>query len=226
MKRGACFVLLIVIALVVPVWRLPASVFFAALPDSVMSAAAPHISIHAITGTVWNGSAEFSLAPVPPRLRINWQCVPSVSPFGASCGLSDAVTGNAQLRALDQSVQLSQIKLAQPVRAMFNGIRVFDSELLSIAIDNATLSNAAAIVKGSAMSTNSQSRVGNAPLALGEVSIDCVPTANALTLSSICTLRNRAANQRIDGVIELRSNRVSGTITLPQTNGPTQTFTF
>jgi hypothetical protein len=222
-KRVAFVLLLILIAVAVALWRLPASIIITVLPDSVSRKIAPHVSMHALDGTVWNGSARFSLAAVPPTLRVEWRCVPGVAPVGINCDLGDAATGNVRVAAFENSVTLSQIKIAQPVRISANGLRAFDSDLLSINITNAMISNQRATITANAVAIASVSRLrGNAaPLVLGEVSLDCAPVDNSET--SRCTLRNRAGEQRIDGQIELRPNRVSGSVS---TGTPAQTFTF
>jgi hypothetical protein len=222
-KRIAFVLLLILIAVVAALWRLPASIIITVLPDSVSRQIAPHVSVHALDGTIWKGSARFSLAAVPPSLRVEWRCVPSVAPVGLNCDLGDAATGNVHVAAFENLVTLSQIKIAQPVRLFVNGLRAFDSDLLTINVSNVVLSNQRAAVSANAVAIAGVSRLrGNAaPLVLGEVSLDCAPVDNSET--SRCTLRNRAGEQRIDGQIELRPNRVSGSVS---TGTPAQTFTF
>ena len=223
MKRVAFAMLLIVVAVAVALWRLPASIIITVLPDSVSQVIAPHLSVHTLDGTFWNGSARFSLAAVPPTLRIEWRCVPNVSPVGLNCDLGDIATGNVRVAAFEKSITLSQIKIAQPVRLSVNGLRAFDSDLLSINVTNAVISNQRATVVANAVATAGVSRLrGNAaPLVLGEISLDCAPVDSSET--SRCTLRNRASDQRIDGQIELRPNRISGSVS---TGTPAQTFTF
>jgi hypothetical protein len=222
-KRIVFALLLVIIAACVALWRMPASVAMLFVPDVVARNIAAHVSVHALDGTLWNGNAQFTLSAVPPTLRVDWRCTPSVSPIGLNCDMSDAITGNVRFAAFDNSVTLSQIKMAQPVRLSVNGLRAFDSDLLSVSIAAATLSKERAAVSANAVSVGSTSRLrGNAaPIALGEISVDCAPVDSAD--ASRCTLRNRAADQRIDGQIELRPNRVSGSI---NTGSPAQTFTF
>jgi hypothetical protein len=222
-KRVAFVLLLMLVAVAVALWRLPASIILTVLPDSVSRQIAPHLSVHALDGTIWNGSARLSLAAVPPTLRIEWRCIPNIAPIGLNCNLGDAATGNVRVAAFENSVTLSQINIAQPVRLSVNGLRAFDSDLLSINITNAMISNQRATITANAVAIAGVSRLrGNAaPLVLGEVSLDCAPVDNSET--SRCTLRNRAGEQRIDGQIELRPNRVSGSVS---TGSPAQTFTF
>ncbi len=226
MKRAAFVLLLFIVVVCVAIWRMPASVVMVALPDAVAKNIAPHVSVHALDGTLWSGSAQFTLSAVPPTLRMAWRCSPSLSPLGLNCDVSDAVVGNVRLAALEGALLLSEIKIVQPVRLSINGLHAFDSDALSLAVTDARLSKQSLSMNANAVSVGSASRlrVNAAPLALGEISMDCAPIDKTeRSEASRCTLRNRASDQRIDGQIELRPNRVSGNITA---GSPVQTFTF
>jgi hypothetical protein len=226
MKRVTFALLLFVVAACVAIWRMPASVAMLALPDAIAQNMAPHVSVHAIDGTLWSGSAQLTLSAVPPTLRVAWQCSPGLSPFGLNCDVSDAIVGNVRVAALENAVLLSQMKIAQPIRLSVNGLRAFDSDVLSLTVGDARLSRQSLSINANAVSVGSTSRLrGNAaPIAIGEISMDCAPIDKTdRSAASQCTLRNRASDQRIDGQIELRPNRVSGSIT---TGSPAQTFTF
>ena len=81
MRRVLTFILLLVVALGVFVWQLPASIVAGFLPTE----ATRFVQMHRITGTLWRGNALFSIIGVSPTLSIAWQCQPSIIPLGASC---------------------------------------------------------------------------------------------------------------------------------------------
>ena len=68
MKRLVIALALITVALIVVIWRAPASLIAGVLPPEVSRVA----QLHQATGTIWRGSALFSVTGVPPSLSLAW----------------------------------------------------------------------------------------------------------------------------------------------------------
>ena len=220
MRRVLTFVLLLVVALGVFVWQLPASIVAGFLPTE----ATRFVQMHRITGTLWRGNALFSIIGVSPTLSIAWQCQPSIIPLGASCALSESVTGTAQVNLLSGALTAEKISAVVPVRA--GGVAAFMAESPRVALDIASLTmNAASLaIQGSARAESARYAFGQAPVALGEVTADCKP--DSASASSRCSISNRGGNARLDGQLNVTPRSASGTLELTPPGAPAQRITF
>jgi Type II secretion system (T2SS), protein N len=224
MKRIAFCALLMLVAVAVALWAMPASIAIALLPNAVAQQMAKHVAFHEITGTLWQGSARFTVSAVPPTLRVSWRCAPSIASLAIDCQWSDAITGNTSIAPFQKRITISALKAAIPLRVSLPGANVFASEWVSLELKTATVSAQQTWLTGSLIATNAVSYTGNTSINLGEISIDCVPLEKAAT--SRCTLRNRASDNRVDGQIELSADRVSGSATFTPAGGATQQISF
>lgn len=220
MKRLLIFLLLLAIALGVFVWQLPASIVAGFLPTE----ASRFVQLHRITGTLWRGNALFSTMGVSPTLSVAWLCQPSVIPLGASCTLSESVTGGAQVNLV--SGTLTAEKLAVVVPVLVGGVAAFSAESPRVALDIASLAISATTlaISGSVRAESARYAFGQAPVALGEVTLDCKPDTASAT--SRCSISNRGGNARLDGQLTLTPRNASGTVELTPSDAPAQRITF
>ena len=220
MKRLLIFILLLATALGVFVWQLPASIVAGFLPTGTSR----FVQLHRITGTLWRGSALFSTFGVSPTLSIAWQCQPSIAPLGASCALSESVTGVAQVNLLSGTLTAEKISAVLPVQA--GGGAAFVAESPRVALDIASLAmNATKLaIQGSVRAESARYAFGQPPVALGEVTADCKPDAGFAT--SRCNISNRGGNARLDGQLKLTPHGASGSLELTPSGAPAQRITF
>ena len=220
MKRLLIFLLLLAIALGVFVWQLPASIVAGFLPAD----AGRFVQLHRITGTLWRGNALFSTMGVSPTLSVAWQCLPSVMPLGASCTLSESVTGLAQVNLLSGALTAEKVTAVVPVQ--MGGGAAFMAESPRVALDIASLAMSATTlaISGSVRAESARYAFGQTPIALGEVTLDCKPDATSAT--SRCTISNRGGNARLDGQLTLTPRNASGTLELTSSGAPAQRVTF
>ena len=220
MRRLLIFFLLLTVALSVFVWQLPASIIAGFLPSETSR----FVQLHRITGTLWRGNALFSTTGVSPTLSVAWQCQPSVMPLGASCALSESVTGVAQFDLIATTLTAGKITAVLPVQ--MGGGAAFMAESPRVALDIASLTmNAATLtIQGSVRAESARYAVGQAPVALGEVTADCKP--DAASASSRCSISNRGGNARLDGQITLTPRGASGMLELTPSGGTAQRITF
>ena len=221
MKRLLIFVLLLAIALGVLVWQLPASILARLLPTE----ATRFVQIHRITGTVWRGNALFSTIGVSPTLSVAWQCQPSLSPMGASCTLSESLTGVAQLNLLSSTLLAEKLTAVLPVQVGSGGA-AFMVESPRVALDIAalTLSATTLTIQGSVCAQSARYAFGQTSVALGEVTADCKADAGAAT--SRCSISNRGGNARLDGQLTLTPRGGNGSLELTLPGAPAQRVTF
>ena len=221
MKRLLMFVLLLVIASGVFVWQLPASIIAGFLPLE----ASRFVQLHRITGTLWRGSALFSSIGVSPTLSVAWQCQPSFSPLGASCALSESLTGVAQLNLLSSTLTAEKLTAVLPVQVSGGGV-AFMAESPRVALDivSLTVSATTLAIQGSVRAESARYGFGQSPVALGEVTADCKPDAGAAT--SRCSISNRGGSARLDGQLALTPRGSNGTLELTQPGAPAQRVTF
>ena len=220
MKKLFALLALVLIALGVCVWQLPASVVVAFLPAE----ASKFVQLHRLSGSVWNGRALISVVGVAPALPVAWACRPSVSPLGARCELGGALTGVATADVLGAAIQLERVSMVLPVQYAMGTSIGASSSGVAADIASATLSRQTMAIKGSIRATDATYRAGAADVALGEVSADCAPAPDAR--SSTCTVSNRAGSGRLDGKLTLTPTRANGSIELTPANGPAQRVAF
>lgn len=223
MKRVLIFFLLLTVALGVFVWQLPASIVAGFLPKS----ATRFVQLHRITGTLWRGNALFSTVGISPTLSVAWHCQPSFMPLGASCALSESVTGTAQVNLLSSTLTAEKITAVLPVQV--GGGAAFMAESPRVALDIASLTiNATMLaIQGSVRAESARYAVGQIPVALGEVTADCKPdAASARSIASRCSISNRGGNARLDGQITLTPRSTSGTLDLTPSGATAQRVTF
>ncbi len=221
MKRLLIFVLLLAVALGVFVWQLPASIVAGFLPREAIRL----VQLHSITGTLWRGNALFSTIGVSPTLSVAWQCQPALTPLGASCALSESVTGVAQVNLLSSTLTAEKIVAVLPFQAGGGGA-AFMAESPRVALDIASLTmNATTLaIQGSVRAESARYAFGQAPVTLGEVTADCKPDAASTT--SRCNISNRGGNARLDGQITLTPRSASGMLELTPAGAPAQRITF
>lgn len=220
MKRLLIFLLLLAITLGVFVWQLPASIVAGFLPAEVSR----FVQLHRITGTLWRGNALFSTMGVSPTLSVAWQCQPAIMPLGASCALSESVTGVAQVNLASGALTAEKLSAVVPVQ--MGGGAAFMAESPRVALDIASLTMSATTlaISGSVRAESARYAFGQTPVALGEVTADCKP--DAASAASRCSISNRGGNARLDGQLTLTPRSASGTLELTQPGAPAQRITF
>ena len=221
MKRLLTILALVLIALSVLVWRMPASVLRLFMPPD----AARVVQLHRIDGTVWRGSALVSVTAVPPALPLTWSCRPQLSPLGVRCELGDAVAGSVVLNAVTSEVVAERLSTTLPLRVTAGAQVVAQSPRVVADVVAATLARDRLVVKGNLRGQDAAYRLGNTDIALGEVSVDCAPSTTAAD-GSVCTLANRGGSARIDGRLQLAPRAVTGSVELTPAGGVTQRFGF
>lgn len=220
MKKLFALLALVLIALGVCAWQLPASVVVAFLPAEVSK----FVQLHRLSGSVWNGRALMSVVGVAPALPVAWACRPSVSPVGARCELGGALTGVATADVLSAAIQLERVSAMLPVQYAMGTSIGASSSGVAADIASATLSRQTMTIKGSLRATDATYRAGVADVAMGEVNADCAPSSDAR--STACTLSNRGGSGRLDGKLTLTPTRATGSIELTPANGPAQRVAF
>ncbi len=220
MKRLLTFLLLFVVAMGVFVWQLPASIIAGFVPTE----ASRFVQLHRITGTLWRGNALFSAMGVSPTLSVAWQCQPSIMPLGASCALSESVTGVAQVNLLSRTLTMEKITAVLPVQVGGGAAFMAESPRVTLEIASLTMSATTLAIQGSARAESARYAFGQSPVTLGEVTADCKP--DAASASSRCMISNRGGNARLDGQLSLTGRGASGTLELTPSGAAAQRITF
>ncbi len=220
MRRLLIFLWLLAVALGVFVWQLPASIIAGFVPKE----ASRFVQLNRITGTLWHGNALFSTIGIAPTLSLTWQCQPSIMALGASCALSESVTGVAHINLISTTLTAGKITAALPVQV--GGVAAFMAESPRVALDIASLTmNAHTLaIQGSVRAESARYAFGQTPVALGEVTADCKPDAASATSS--CSISNRGGNARLDGQLTLTPRSASGTLELTPSGALGQRITF
>ncbi len=220
MKKVLTTLTLLLTTLGVFVWQLPASAIVALLPAD----ASRFVQTHRVSGRLWDGRALVSVIGVAPALPLAWLCRPSLLPLGMRCELQDAVTGTFVIDALDRTIQFDRMTALVPVRYL-TGMRVGAwSSAVAADIATARLSQQTIAIKGSLRAADAGYRAGAADVAVGDVTVDCIPTADAH--ATACALSNRGGSGRLDGQLNLTPGRMSGNIELTPSNGTPQRVAF
>ena len=220
MKRLLIFILLLTVALGVFVWQFPASIVAGILPAE----ASRFVQLHRITGTFWRGNALFSMIGVSSTLSVTWLCQPSIMPLGASCALSESVTGAAQVNLLSSTLTAEKITAVLPVQVGGGAAFTAESPRVALDISSLTMSATTLTMLGSVRAESARYGFGQTPVALGEVTADCKPDSESAT--SRCSISNRGGNARLDGQLTLTPKSTSGTLELTPSGAPAQRITF
>lgn len=220
MKRIVVAIVLLCVALGVCLWRLPASlVALAMTPNS-----SRFLQLHEASGTLWNGRARLNITGVPPTLSIAWQCRPSLSPPGARCALNDTVAGSLEVNALATTLTSDQLAFSLPLNVTPAAGVTAASTRVNTTVQRLRVSQNALSLKANLRADDARYRIGPSDIALGEVTVDCVP--NADNVSSLCTIANRGGSARLDGRVTVTASKATGTLELTPANGPVQRVSF
>jgi hypothetical protein len=219
-KRILIAFALISVALVVAIWRAPASLIAGLLPPNVSR----FVQLHQLTGTVWQGSALFSVTGAPPTLSVTWQCRPSVTPLGLRCELSDSVSAVVTANLFSNTLRADQVSAALPIDFTLSGAAAGSSPNVVATVDQVSASATSLAIEGNVRATDATYRIGGSETSLGELTLDCSPSTDAS--STTCSVSNRGGGARVDGRLVLSVDKASGSIELTPTNGPAQRVTF
>ncbi|TAG50157.1 MAG: hypothetical protein EAZ30_00140 [Betaproteobacteria bacterium] len=224
MKRILFALLLVLVALGVLLWRFPASAMLAFVPTKALQSLAPHLSMHELDGTLWRGRVRLTAAAIPSTLSLQWDCAPKPLSLSIECALSESVSGRVTISPSSQSLNVADLKSVVPLRFVAPGSTVISSDAVSIAVASAEFANTKAKVTATLTASNATSQTGSTALPLGEVSVDCAPIDSAP--ASRCTLRNRNAENRVDGDIEFGPQRATGSVVFTPSGGSAQRMSF
>ncbi len=220
MKRLLTWSGLIVIALLICVWRLPASVVVALLPAEAVRI----VQLYRASGTLWNGSAQLNVLGVPPTLAVTWRCHLTLLPLGARCDLSDAINGSINVGALSLTLTGEQLTASVPLEVTPVAGVTGSSARVAAIVNSVSLSATALSLKATLRADDARYRLGQSEVLLGEITADCAPSADGA--ASTCSIANRGGNAKLDGRITLTPSKASGSMDLTPTNGAAQRVTF
>ncbi len=222
MKRILVALALLVVVLAVAIWRAPASLIAGLLPPEASRVA----QLHQVSGTIWEGRALFSVTGVPPTLSLAWLCRLSFAPLGTRCALSESLSAQVVADVFAGKLTAEHINASLPIQLTVAGAATVTSpnvvaNFSEIAVSRSTLS-----IKGNLRAGDAGYRLGNSDTALGELTVECAPTAEPVNAGSSCAVSNRGGNARLDGKISLSSTKASGSLELTPANGPAQRVAF
>lgn len=220
MKRIFIALGLIGVALIVAIWRAPASLVAGVLPPETSRV----VQLHHAAGTIWRGSASFSVTGVPPSLSVAWQCRPSLAPLGVRCELSESLSALVTLDAFANKLVAERVSASLPIQVTAAGAATVASPNVVANFSEVTASRSTLFVAGNLRASDTTYRFGNTETSLGELTVECVPSAE--NASSTCAISNRGGNARLGGKLSLVSNKASGSLELTPANGPTQRVNF
>ncbi len=220
MKRIFTAIALLAVALIVAIWRAPASLIAGLLPTEISRVA----QLHQASGTIWRGGALFSVTGVPPSLSLAWQCHPLLSPLGVRCELSESLNALVTVDVLANKVIAERVTASLPIQVTAAGSATATSPNIVANFSEITASRSSLFIKGNLRASDASYRFGNTETSLGELTVECAPSTD--TISSSCTVSNRGGNARLDGKLSLTSNKASGSLELTPANGPAQRVNF
>jgi hypothetical protein len=223
-KRIFIALALLAVALIVAIWRAPASLVAGVLPSEVSRL----VQLHQATGTIWRGSALFSVTGVPPSLSLAWQCRPSLAPLGLRCELSESLSALVTVDVFANKLIAERVTASLPVQVTAAGAATATSPNVVASFSEIMASRSALSIKGNLRASDARYRFGNTEASLGELTVECAPSADAANANatSTCTISNRGGNARLDGKVALGSSKASGTLELTPANGPAQRVNF
>lgn len=220
MTRFFIALALLTVALMVAIWRAPASLIAGMLPPEISREAL----LHEASGTLWRGSALFSMTGVPPALSVAWQCRPSLAPLGVRCELSESLSALVTVELLARKLVAERVSASLPLQVAAAGAASAISPIVVANFSEITASRSALFIKGNLRASDSIYRVGNTETSLGELTVECAPATDSS--SSTCAVSNRGGNARLDGKLLLTSNKASGSLELTSADGSTQRVNF
>ena len=220
MKRFFIALALLAVALIVAIWRAPASFIAGMLPPEISRVA----QLHQAAGTLWRGSALFTVTGVPPSLSLEWQCRPSLSPLGARCELSESLSALVTLDVLANKLTSERVSASLPIQVTAAGAASATSPVVVANFSEIIASRSSLSIKGNLRASDAMYRLGNTETSLGELTVECASAAD--NVSSTCAISNRGGNARIDGKLSLTTSKASGLLELTPANGPTQRVNF
>lgn len=220
MKRIFIALTLLAVALIVAIWRAPASLIAGVLPADVSRVA----QLHQATGTIWRGNALFSVTGVPPSLSLAWQCRTSLAPVGLRCELSESLSASVTVDIFAKKIIAERIAASLPIQVTVAGTATATSPTVVINFSEITASRDTLFIKGNLRAIDASYRFGNTETSLGELTVECAPSTD--TTSSNCTVSNRGGNARLDGKLSLTMSKASGSLELSPANGPAQRVNF
>ena len=220
MKRLFVFLALLVVAFTVAIWRAPASLIAGMLPAEMSRVA----QLHQTTGTIWRGKALFTVTGVPPSLSVAWQCAASFAPLGLRCELSESLRALVTVDVLANKLIAERVSANLPIQLTVAGVATARSPFVTASFSEIAASRNGLSVKGSLRASDAGYRFGNTEASLGELTVECTPSADAT--NSICSISNRGGNARLDGKLSLTSNKASGSLELTPANGSAQRVNF
>ena len=220
MKRFFIALALLAVALIVAIWRAPASFIAGMLPPEISRVA----QLHQATGTLWRGSALFTVTGVPPSLSLAWQCRPSLSPVGARCELSESLSALVTLDVLPNKLTAERVSASLPIQVAAAGAASATSPVVVANFSEIIASRSSLSIKGNLRVSDAMYRLGNTETSLGELTVECASAAD--NVSSTCAISNRGGNARLDGRLSLTTSKASGSLELTPANGPTQRVNF
>lgn len=220
MKRIFIALVLLAVALIVAIWRAPASLVAGVLPPEFSRVAV----LHQATGTIWRGSALFSVTGVPPSLSLAWQCRPSAAPLGVYCELSESLSALVTVDVFANKLIAERVSASLPIQATVAGAATLTSPSVVANFSEVIASRSTLSLKGNLRASDAGYRFGDTGTSLGELTVECAPSPDATT--STCSISNRGGNARLDGKLSLTSSKASGSLELTPTNGPAQRINF
>ena len=165
MKRLLMWIALFVVAVVVCMWRLPASLVGLTLPPG----SARVMQLHRADGTLWNGSAQMNVTGIPSMLSVSWNCRPTLLPFGAQCTLSEALSGSLNVVAASGTVVGEQLTMSVPLEVTPAAGVSASSSRVAATIHRVELSTSSLALRASLRADDARYRVGQTDVTLGEV---------------------------------------------------------
>ena len=220
MKRFFIALALLAVALLVAIWRAPASLMAGVLPVDISRV----VQLHQATGTIWRGAALFSVTGVPPSLSLVWQCAPSLAPLGLRCELSESLRALVTIEVFANKLVAERVSASLPIQVTAAGVATATSPSVVASFSAIAASRSGLSVTGNLRASDASYRFGNTEASLGELTVECTPSADAT--HSTCTISNRGGNARLDGKLSLTSNKASGSLELTPANGPVQRVNF
>ena len=220
MKRIFIALALLAVALIVAIWRAPASLIAGVLPPEISRVA----QLHQTTGTIWRGNALFTVTGVPPSLSLAWQCRPWLAPLGLRCELNEALSALVTVDVVANKLIAERGFASLPIQVTVAGVATATSPTVVASFSEITASRSALAIKGNLRASDASYRLGTTETTLGELTVECAPSLD--TTNSTCTVSNRGGNARLDGKLLLTSSKAGGSLELTPVNGPAQRVNF
>jgi hypothetical protein len=220
MRRFFIWILLPAITLAVAVWQAPASLIALFLSAET----ARVVQVHTLNGTLWRGSTLLSVTGVPPSLSVAWQCRPSLSALGLHCELSQSLAGVFTVDLVASKIRADAVTATLPIHVVAAGTTLAASPKVVADFSEIVAAKNMLALKGNVRASDASYRLGNSATALGELTLDCLPAADAV--SSNCTVSNRGGGARLDGKLLLTPSKASGELVLTPSGGPAQRIAF